>query len=258
MGSVGLPPKPEEQELDLKRQELDALENQLVERELSLASLKGELASFEKLYLTVVGVKYAELDEIEAQIAELRARREPDNAPARARAFGARARAQESHANASGVAPNVRAEFSPSPSLKRLYRELARKIHPDLATNEPDRARRQNLMAQANEAYAEGDESRLRRILNDYESSPESVAGEGPAAELIRVIRKIAQVKRRLSDIADETKRVMESDLMALKTKVHEASREGRDVLNEMAAAVSLRINEAQAELKRMSESQNA
>jgi hypothetical protein len=47
-------------------------------------------------------------------------------------------------------------------------------------------------MAEANRAYEEGDEERLRVILQEWEGSPESVKGDGPGAELVRVIRKIA------------------------------------------------------------------
>ena len=42
------------------------------------------------------------------------------------------------------------------------------------------------------------DEAKLRTILEEYESSPESVFGQGAGVELVRVIGKIAQVKRKL------------------------------------------------------------
>ena len=41
--------------------------------------------------------------------------------------------------------------------LKRLYRSLARRFHPDLAPDEKDRERRNRIMAQINNAYQEGD-----------------------------------------------------------------------------------------------------
>jgi septal ring factor EnvC (AmiA/AmiB activator) len=56
---------PEEQELENKQRELAALETELAERELDLATLQAELHTFEREYLRVVGVRYAELDEIE-------------------------------------------------------------------------------------------------------------------------------------------------------------------------------------------------
>jgi hypothetical protein len=246
--------KPEEEELRLKKQELQELENQLIELELQLHSLRGELAAFESLYLKTVGIRYAELDEIEAQIADLLARSEPANPGAQEFAREARARADESRAGASGSAVKATTRFSPPPSLKTLYRKVARKIHPDLAADEADRTRRQKLMAEANHAYENGDEAKLRAILEENESSPDAVLGEGAGFDLVRVIRKIAQVKRRLTEIQAEMDQIKVSELFELKKKVDEGTKQGRDVLSEMASAVHRQISERQAELRKTRE----
>ena len=60
---------PEERELEKKRSELATLEGELAQRELELTTLQSELYAFEARYLRVVGSHYAELDELEAQIA---------------------------------------------------------------------------------------------------------------------------------------------------------------------------------------------
>ena len=251
---VGLRPKPEEEELRLKEQELQVLENQLIDREVQLTSLRGELAAFERLYLKTVGIRYAELDEIEAQIAEFLARREPNNPKAQGAAREARSRAEESRTGTAESAVREVTRFSPSSSLRNLYREVARRIHPDLATDDADRAKRQKLMAEANHAYENGDEAKLRAILEEYESSPESVLGQGTGVDLVRIIRKIAQVKRRLVQIQTEIEQVRASDLFNLKMKVDEGSKQGRDVLNEMASAVLSQIAVCQGELKKARE----
>jgi hypothetical protein len=79
---VNLRPRPEEDELRLKGLELEDIEKELVEKELQLTGLRAEAAYFERLYLRTVGVLYAELDDIEARIAELNACRNPSNADA--------------------------------------------------------------------------------------------------------------------------------------------------------------------------------
>jgi hypothetical protein len=248
--NLGLRPKPEEEELKVKKQELQELENRLIDFELELTGLRAELGAFERLYLKTVGVQYAELDEIEAQIAEFLARRDPGNLKAQGAATEARTRAEESRTGAAELAGKETIRFIPSPSLKSLYREVARRIHPDLAVDDADRAKRQKLMAEANLAYENGDEARLRAILEEYESSPESVFGDGTGVELVRVIRKIAQVKRRLAEIQSETNQIRLSDLFQLKNKVDEGAKQGRDVLNEMASAIKSQIAERQAELR--------
>jgi hypothetical protein len=61
---------PEADELEKKRVELAELESQLADRELELAALRLEFSIFQKDYLRTVGRRYAELDEIEAKLAE--------------------------------------------------------------------------------------------------------------------------------------------------------------------------------------------
>jgi len=241
---------PEERELENKRTQLAALEAELAQRELDLATLKAELTIFESRYLREVGVLYAELDEIEAQIAEAQARLNPTNQQAQEQASRARAQAQES-AQAAGAArkSGEQKKFTASESLKKFYREIAKSIHPDLATDEADRARRQRVMAEANQAYADGDEARLQAILREWESSPESVKGEGTGAELIRTIRKIAQVEERLRFIEAEIIELKSSDLYQLKAKVEEAEGEGRDLLGELALQMKRQITEARERL---------
>lgn len=237
---------PEERELEKKQTELTALETELIQRELDLATLRSELTDFESHYLRTVGVLYAELDEVEAQIAEAQARREPRDFEAQEQATRARAQAQESSETARAIA-------EPKPksteSLKKLFREVAKRIHPDLAANDTDRARRQKLMAEANLAYENGDEVKLRSILADWETSPDIVEGEGVGAELIRVIRKIAQIQKRLRDIETEITQLEDSDLYQLKAKVAEAEKQRRDLLKEMASQVEHQITDAKRRL---------
>jgi DnaJ-domain-containing protein 1 len=244
---------PEEEELDKKLTKLNELESELAQRELDLATLHGELRAFEIQYLRIIGTRYAELDDLEAQIAEIQARLTLKNKNLQDRAKKARTKAQES-AQAVDIEqePLKQEIFTPSESLKKLYREVAKSIHPDLANDEEDRTRRQLLMAEANCAYEEGDEARLDAILHEWESSPESVKGDGVGAELIRAIRKINQVKERLNVIEAETEQMKDSDLYQLKIKVEEAEIEGRDLLGEMASQLDGQIIFAKQKLKEM------
>jgi len=238
---------PEERELDRKRAELARLESELAQRELDLATLQAELRAFEGRYLRIVGVRYAALDEIEAQIAEAQARLNPGDSTAQRGAAQARAEAQESAQAAKEAGPQLK--FTPSENLKKTFREVAKRLHPDLTTDEKERTRRQRLMAEANRAYAEGDETRLQAILREWEESPESVTGEGPGAELVRAIRKIAQVEQRLRTIEAEMAQLKASELFQLEVKVEEAEAEGRDLLIAMAQQVDQQVAGAQKRL---------
>jgi DNA repair exonuclease SbcCD ATPase subunit len=233
---------PEEKELRRKLSELAKLQAELAQRELDLATLQAELHVFEGIYLRTVGVRLAKLDEINAQIAEAEARLKPKDKKIQEQAAKSRAQARKS-AEAAEFTQELRVEkFQPSEGLKKLYREVAKAIHPDLAVGEEDRILRQKLMADANRAYEEGDEAKLRAILVEWESSPESVKGEGTAVELVRVIRKIAQVEQRIHTIEIEITQLKESDVYELKTKVEKAEKKGRNLLGEMASQVDEKI----------------
>jgi len=229
---------PEEKELDNKLSELNQLDAELAEGELDLATLQAELHAFEGTYLRIVGTRLAKLDEINAQIAEVEARLNPKDEKIQEQAAKSRAQAQKS-AEATGSTEELRFEkFKPSERLKKLYREVAKVIHPDLAVSDKARLLRQKLMVDANRAYEEGDEARLQAILAEWENSPESVKGEGVGAELIRTIRNIAQIQQRLQNIRIEIDQLKRSDLYKLKTRVEKAEEEGRNLLNELASQV--------------------
>jgi sulfur relay (sulfurtransferase) DsrC/TusE family protein len=234
---------PEEEELAKKREELALLQAELVERELFQTDLGAELSAFEALYLRQVGTLYAELDEWNAKIAERLAEQEGTE-EARSAAEQARAQAEESNSAVREAAAKTEG-FKASPELKKLFKEVAKRIHPDYATDEADRHKREQLMKEANAAYERGDAAALRRILEEYESSPESVQGVGVAADLVRIIRQIKQIKARLSQIKLEIAALVESDIAKLRAKVDAASAEGRELLSEMAEDVRKRIDMA-------------
>ncbi|HXW56045.1 MAG TPA: J domain-containing protein [Candidatus Cybelea sp.] len=244
--------KPEEHELAHKREEQASIEGELADRELRAANLRAELGAFERRYLHFVGSRYAELDELNAQVAEQVAQSQPGNERAQYAAREARARACTTKSTAGEKSAQEPRPFRASTELKRLYRDVARRIHPDLTSDRDDRAKRQELMAQANEAYERGDEGQLTRILADYECSPEAVQGEGAGPELIRVIRRISQARSRLSEIEAELQELVRSDLHQLKVRVDEAEKHGRDIVAEIVSKVDEQIAQARRRLENL------
>ena len=245
---------PEDIELENKQAELRELEATFAEKQLELATLHAELHRFEVLYIRQVGSLYAVLDELEAQIAETIALQHPNSARARKIAEDARSKAQKSASEVSQGDPTYPFgnEFKPSDTLKALYRSAAKALHPDLAEDETDRARRHKAMASINEAYARGDENRIRAIMEEWETSPESVKGDTTAAELVRVIRRISLIRRRLSEVENEIKRLQRSSLAVLKRKVDEGFAQGRDLLKEMADVIQEEIEGAKTRLAQL------
>lgn len=244
--------KPEDQELARKREEQSAIETELADCELRAANLRAELGAFERQYLHFVGSRYAELDELNAQVAERIAQAQPHNERAQQAARDARARAASTKSSAGEKSAHEPKPFHASAELKRLYRDVARRIHPDLTSDRDDRAKRQALMAQANEAYERGDESLLTKVLTEYECSPEAVKGDGAGADLIRVIRGISQARSRLSEIEAELQELLRSDLHQLKARVDQAEQHGRDVLAEIIGKVDEQVAQARRRLENL------
>jgi hypothetical protein len=239
---------PQERELAEKRQELAILQAELTERELSAANLRAELGAFEGRYLREVGLLYAELDDWNARIAELAAEASGTE-QAKSTATDARARAEESRAAAHDEAAGA-TDFSPSPELKRLFREVVKLVHPDNATDEADRAVRNKLMTEANLAYRLGDADALRRILEEYKSSPESIKGGGTAADLQRVIRQIERIVKRLAEIESEVAELTSSEIAKLMATAETARAKGRNLLAEMKKDVLHRVDLARKEFE--------
>lgn len=244
---------PEESELELKQSDLAGLEGVLPTQELELVTLQAQLHSFQNLYFRIVGIKYAELDELNAQIAERLAKLKPEDKKAQKHAREARKQAEDSAQTAEEIRKTKPVkDFESSDRIKRLYRRLALLVHPDRTTDPKEKERRHHIMAEINRAYEEGDEERLLKILEEWESSPDSVKGEGAGAELVRVIRKIAQVKRRLSEIEKEIGKLKQTELYQLKIKVEEAKTARRDLLKEMAGQIDNQVTEARHQLNRI------
>jgi hypothetical protein len=245
---------PEDRELKKKRSELAALEADLAQRELDLATLRSELRTFEGRYFRAVGALFAELDEVHARLAEAQARQHPRDPKLRHEAAEARAQATSSAETVGSIVQRKQqADFAPSEDLKKLYREIARLVHPDLTTDERERTRRTRMMAEANRAYEEGDETKLRAILDEWVSSPDSVQGDGIAAELVRTIRQIHQVESRLAEIELETAGLKSSDLFILQLEVKAANDQHRDLFEEMADDVKRQVASARTTLATLS-----
>jgi hypothetical protein len=148
--------------------ELAAVGEDLAGAEAALAEARELLRAFTRAHDRILGPLYAELDEVEARIAEAcaAASGRPDD---RRDAQAARDKANES-ARAAGAVPQAEAG-PPPPEARPLYRGLARRCHPDLADGEADRQRRQAFMIRVNEAYAQGDVGLLTRLSREWEET---------------------------------------------------------------------------------------
>lgn len=258
-GALEWHPGPGAEELARRKAQLLVLSHQLLERERGLAAFRGELHAFETSYRKALGARYARLDELAERLDEAALDNghhpdepdEDDDGPAdrypgqgvpggQNWAWGEREPDKE---------PERRAVVGDD--AKRLFRQLARLIHPDLAGDPQERERRTNLMVAANDAYEQGDLAALERLLEDWHASPEAVTGSGAAAELERTLRRIAQVEASMAGIDEELAELEASAMGWLRRRVEKADHEGWDLLAHMVRELDRQISEAQLELDR-------
>ena len=216
-----------------------ALRDRLAELEVELATLRTELAAFEAEYLRVVGVPLLELQEVEAQILALVAVRSgtPDDERA---AEAARERARETTTAIRSIP--ARPGPPPTDDLKTLFRDAAKRMHPDLVTADGARPHAEAFMKRLNEAYRAGDAGAIRDLMRQWETLPfVGAVGGGAAAERTLEIA-VAEAERRLEDLrASELAQLMERTLLA--------AREGRDLLFELREQTEAALAAARARL---------
>jgi hypothetical protein len=246
---------PEEIELNKNYKILERLKDRLATNEEEMAEIRAELEQFETNYKMQVGRLYAELDEIDALIAEEEVKLNPEDAEIKKRAEEARERAAESAAAkdaAEESADNCSFKWQPTTEAKKAYHSLAKMIHPDLALNAEERERRHALMAQLNQAYSAGDQSKLNKLVDDFRDSPDLIIGDSIGDELIRTIRQIYQVRTRLRELRVERLTAELSELYMLKEKIRSEQLEGRNLLDQMSERTKSHIMKAKRRLENL------
>ncbi|MEU0189633.1 hypothetical protein ABZ250_07200 [Streptomyces afghaniensis] len=200
-----------------------AAEQALIEYEIAVETFRVEVENFSRLHEQKLGPLYARLEELDARILEARAARSGD-AEDRRRAEEARARLApipgveellHGWMDDSGLFPEAVAMLTdqavrppqrvrPSEEARKLYRELARKAHPDLAQEEKERERREEFITRVNAAYARGDEAELRELAEEWAKGPELKRVPSRAEELYARLEWLAQRKELLALLAKE------------------------------------------------------
>jgi hypothetical protein len=133
-------------------------------------------------------------------------------------------------------------------SLKRLYRELARKFHPDLAETAVEGAYRTAIMAAVNAAYAAGDLRALYDLAGELE--PEEVAElAGIESKRIRRLRQqIMTCRRRRRKVKQQYRALRRETTARLWQKAQEVAAADADwwssVQRELEAAIARRRRE--------------
>jgi hypothetical protein len=252
MKSITRSQGPDQEEVSRKKQELEELEQELAEKELDLSTSRRDLHMFEIRYQQKVGRKYAELDQLKALILDIATRMHPDSENFKAQAEAAHEQANQSTHNWEIHQEEAEIErLEPSEELKKLFRDAAKKIHPDLTTDPQERERRHALMTRLNQAYELGDLEQVQEILRDWEviNDWEQLT---PGKRLSRLLKQIGQVRHRFNQIQAELEQLQLLEMFRLKEYVEESEKQGEDVLNEMVKDVEEKLQNLRIRVKNL------
>jgi hypothetical protein len=222
------------------------LRDRLAEIEVEQATLEAELAAFNSDYMRVVMTVMLDVQELEARILALVATRSGASDDADA-ARGARQRVNETTAHIRAV-PKSPGPI-PTGDIKKLFREAAKRMHPDLAADEEARGHAEAFMKRVNAAYRAGDAEGIGDLLRQWEASPFGAGSEDDDARSARAARRVgalgdavARAQQRLDDLRA-------SDLAQLMERAMGEAAAGRDMLADMRAAAEAALVRARARL---------
>ena len=203
---------PEEREYARYLAEVEVRARRAAGLQTDLEALKVALGHFEAEYHARVGALFVELDqarlaidEYERRIARLQSDPAADPATVeqdvRAEFAGRREEVHREEEEARGYEqafereqrrPQLDAEAAGE--VQRLYRELARRHHPDLARTEDERRRREPLIQRVNAAMHERDLAALRALALEAEAADPAFEARSLGDKLVWAIREVARL----------------------------------------------------------------
>jgi hypothetical protein len=123
-----------------------------------------------------------------------------------------------------------------SAEIKRLYRSLARRFHPDMGLDEADRELRTQMMMAINAAYAAHDLQRLRDLALEPDTGAAYAACQSDEGQVELLRRELLRLERRLNEVRRELAELERHRSTRLMRRAQRVEAEGRDFLAELAA----------------------
>ena len=117
---------------------------------------------------------------------------------------------------------------------KRIYRELARRFHPDLAAAGMERAYATTMMAAVNEAYQSHDVVTLRHLAGELDPEEVSRLSGGDTAAERKLRKSLLGCKRRLAKVSEQFHAMKQENTARLWRKAERLEAEGKNWWDEV------------------------
>jgi hypothetical protein len=108
--------------------------------------------------------------------------------------------------------PRPQLDAETEAEILRLYRELAKRFHPDRARTEADRARRTDIMLTINVAYSERDLLTLQRMARDADASDPAAAVLSEVERVQWAQRVITRLTMQVDELGEQVKLLRQSE----------------------------------------------
>jgi hypothetical protein len=260
------PVDPEEQWLT---ERVAMIEAAWADASVALETLRVEMDNFALVHHQRLGPMYTRLDELDALIAEAVAARSGEPEDIR-RAYEARSKvepmpdldelfaardaaaaaAEGGGADGSELPPpavNDRPRrVRPSKEAQRLYRELARRAHPDLARDAEDQERRSAFITRVNAAYADGDLVALEGLAAEWHADPVTAPGSGTPDRIAWLRARLEWLAARIEGLAQERDELAQSPIGQL---VQLSPENPDEVLEQLAEQLLTEVEQKQRQL---------
>lgn len=130
--------------------------------------------------------------------------------------------------------PSARPAGETREELKRLYRQLARRFHPDMGVHEADCEYRTQMMMAINAAYAAGDLDRMKELAREPDLADLTAPADDSEQLVQFLLKELARLQRRQSEIRRELAELRQKKNYRLMQQARKAEAAGRDWLAEM------------------------